>query len=46
MRYLTNAEQGCGLMVCGNVVLPFENRIPTDTQLYRMMTTKPNEKFL
>ena len=45
MRYLTNAEQGCGLMVCGNVVLPFENRIPTDTQLYRMMTTKPNEKF-
>ena len=40
MRYLTNAEQGCGLMVCGNVVLPFENRIPTDTQLYRMMTTK------
>ena len=45
MRYLTNAEQGCGLMVCGNVVLPFENRIPTDTQLYRMMTTRPNEKF-
>ena len=43
MRYLTNAEQGCGLMVCGNVVLPFENRIPTDTQLYRMMTTKPGE---
>ena len=36
-------EQGCGLMVCGNVVLPFENRIPTDTQLYRMMTTKPGE---
>lgn len=30
-------------MVCGNVVLPFENRIPTDTQLYRMMTTKPGE---
>ena len=43
MRYLINAEQGCGLMVCGNVVLPFENRIPTDTQLYRMMTTKPGE---
>ena len=43
MRYLTNAEQGCGLMVCGNVALPFENRIPTDTQLYRMMTTKPGE---
>ena len=27
----------------GNVVLPFVDRFPKDTELYRVMTTKPEE---
>jgi len=28
------------------VILPFIDRFPTDLELYRIMTTKFNEKFL
>jgi hypothetical protein len=27
----------------GNVILPFADKFPKDTELYRIMTTKPNE---
>jgi len=27
----------------GNVILPFSDKFPRDTELYRIMTTKPNE---
>ena len=27
----------------GNIILPFVDRFPKDTELYRVMTTKPNE---
>ena len=27
----------------GNVILPFIDRFPQDTELYRVMTTKPGE---
>ena len=29
--------------IAGNVVLPFIDRFPKDTELYRVMTTKPEE---
>ena len=29
----------------GSTLIPFENRFPRDTDLYRLMTTRPNEKF-
>lgn len=32
-----------GLIFYGNVVLPFVDRFPKDTELYRVMTTKPEE---
>ena len=45
MSYITNAEAGCGLIRYGSALVPFVNRFPKDTQLYRLMTTRPNEKL-
>ena len=39
----THTEAGEGLIFYGNVVLPFIDRFPTDTELYRLLTTKPEE---
>ena len=36
-------RSGRGLIFYGNVVLPFVDRFPKDTELYRIMTTKPEE---
>lgn len=38
--YIRNSGVGEGLLVANGKVIPFENRIPTDTQLYRITTTK------
>ncbi|RHA65658.1 VirB4-like conjugal transfer ATPase, CD1110 family [Dorea formicigenerans] len=43
MSYITNAEPGCGLIKYGSVLVPFVNRFPTNTRLYKLMTTKPGE---
>ena len=43
MKYVTHTEAGEGLIFYGNVVLPFIDRFPTDTELYRLLTTKPEE---
>ena len=43
MHYVTHSEAGEGLIFYGNVILPFVDRFPTDTELYRIMTTKPGE---
>jgi type IV secretory pathway VirB4 component len=43
LSYVTNAEAGCGLMRIGNAIVPFVNRFSTNTELYRLMTTKPGE---
>jgi len=40
MSYITNADAGCGLIKYGSA---FVNRFPADTELYRLMTTKPGE---
>ena len=32
-----------GLLYCGNIILPFIDRFPKDTELYRIMTTKLQE---
>ena len=42
MKYVTHTEAGEGLIFYGNVV-PFIDRFPKDTELYRVMTTKPEE---
>lgn len=40
---MTNAEAGHGLMKIGKALIPFVNRFPKNTELYRYMTTKPGE---
>lgn len=42
-KYIDNSEPGEGLLIFENVVLPFTNPIPQDTQLYRIMTTRLSE---
>ena len=42
LSYVTNSGEGEGLLFYGNVILPFIDRFPTDTDLYRIMTTKLN----
>lgn len=44
-NYITDVEAGSGLIKVGSAVVPFENKFPKDTKLYRLMTTKPYEKF-
>ncbi len=43
MSYVTNADAGCGLIRFGRSLVPFVNRFPKDTELYKLMTTKPGE---
>ena len=43
MSYITNADAGCGLIRYGSSLVPFINRFPTNTNLYKLMTTKPGE---
>lgn len=45
MKYVTHTEAGEGLLFYGNVILPFIDHFPKDTELYRVMTTKPEEIF-
>ena len=46
MNYITNAKAGHGLIKIGNALVPFVNRFPKNTELYRNMTTKPGETEL
>ena len=43
MSYITNSEAGCGLIRYGSSLVPFINQFPTNTKLYKLMTTKPGE---
>ena len=43
MKYVTHTEAGEGLIFYGNVALPFLDRFPQNTELYRVMTTRPEE---
>ena len=40
LSYVTHSGEGEGLLFYGNVILPFLDRFPKDTELYRIMTTK------
>lgn len=45
MLYVDNCPQGCGLIRYGAQIVPFENSWPKNTELYKLMTTKPTEGF-
>ncbi len=42
-RHITNAEAGHGLLKIGGSLIPFQNEFPKNTELYRLMTTKPSD---
>ena len=43
LGFVTNSDQGHGLLFAGNSIVPFIDNFPKQTQLYRMMTTKIEE---
>ncbi|MCC8090929.1 MAG: ATP-binding protein [Oscillospiraceae bacterium] len=43
LSYVTHSGEGEGLLFYGSVILPFADRFPKDTELYRVMTTKLTE---
>ena len=43
LSYVTQSGEGEGLMFYGNTILPFVDRFPKDSSLYRIMTTKLSE---
>lgn len=44
LSYVTNANAGEGLIFYGNVIIPFADHFPTDTKLYGLLTTRPEDK--
>lgn len=45
ISYITNVGAGEGLSKIGSAIVPFENKFPKNTELYKLMTTKPGEEF-
>ena len=43
MSYITNVGAGQGLLKVGSSLVPFINKFPRNTELYKLMTTKFGE---
>ena len=43
LSYVTHSGEGEGLLFYGSIILPFVDHFPKNTELYRIMTTKPQE---
>jgi len=43
LSYVTHSGPGEGLLFYGNVIIPFVDRFPKDTELYTLLTTRPSE---
>jgi len=43
LSYVTQSAAGEGLLFHGNTIIPFSDKFPTDTELYKIMTTKLDE---
>jgi len=44
LSHITDKRSGEGLIKVGKNLVPFINEFPKDTELYRLMSTKPNEE--
>ena len=44
LSYVTASSAGEGLLFYGNLIIPFRDNFPKDTELYRIMTTKLEEQ--
>lgn len=45
LRFVANAASGMGLMKCGNVVIPFDNTISKESDIYHLYNTNIHEKI-
>ena len=45
LSYVTDSEAGRGLLKMGGSLVPFINDISKDTQLYKLMSTRPGEVY-
>ena len=43
LSYVTNSNASEGLLFYGNVIIPFVDHFPKDTELYRLLTTRPED---
>lgn len=43
LSFVTNSNEGEGLLFYGNTIIPFKDKFPKETKLYKIMTTKPQE---
>ncbi|MCH5166154.1 MAG: conjugal transfer protein TraE [Clostridiales bacterium] len=43
LSFVTHSGPGEGLLFFGNVIIPFVDHFPKDSNLYRIMTTRPDE---
>lgn len=43
LNYITNAPSGQGLIISFGAIVPFINKIPTDSKIYKLITTKIDE---
>ena len=45
LRFVSNSPSGTGLLKCGSVVIPFDNQISKDSELYKLYNTNIHEKI-
>lgn len=43
LSYVTHSNSGEGLFFYGNVIIPFVDRFPKDTEIYSLLNTRPSE---
>ena len=43
LSYITNVDAGHGLIKVGSSLVPFANKFPKNTKLYKLMTTRFGE---
>lgn len=46
LSYVTHSNSGEGLLFYGNVIIPFVDRFPQNTEIYRFLTTRPEENTI
>ena len=45
LKYVVNSPSGMGLIKHGSIVVPFDNRIDHDNDLYKLFSTNLQEKI-
>ncbi len=45
LEYVTDSEEGEGLIYFNGTIIPFKDRFPKNTQIYKLITTKASEDF-